>query len=292
VKPPPFEYHAPESVAEALRVLGAVGHEGKVLAGGQSLLPLLTMRLAAPAHIVDINRLEDELGYVRVGDGAVRVGALARHADVEHDPAAARAQPLLAQALRHVAHPAIRNRGTTVGSLAHADPAGELTAVLALTGGAVELAREGSARTVGAAEFFVGPLESAIEPGELAVAATFPAFPARTGSAFVEVARRHGDYAVCGVAAAVTLADDLRVTRARVACISVGPTPVVLDLADEVAGGPPATADWGAAGRRAADSVDPDGDIHATAAYRKHLAGVLAERALRAAAEEATRWQR
>ena len=291
MKPPPFEYHAPQSVAEALHVLAGVGHGGKVLAGGQSLLPILSMRLAAPEHIVDINRLGDELGYVRIdGDGAVvRVGALARHADVERDAAAARAQPLLAKALRHVAHPVIRNRGTTVGSLAHADPSGELTAVLALTGGAVDLAREGSTRTVTAEEFFVGPLESAIEPGELATSATFPAFPARTGSAFVEVARRHGDYAVCGVAAAVTLDDDLRVTRARAAYISVGPTPVVLDLTDQVAGRPPGTADWAGAGRLAAASVDPESDIHATAAYRKHLAGVLTERALRAAAEEASK---
>lgn len=289
MKPPPFEYHAPQSVAEALQVLAGVGHGGKVLAGGQSLLPILTMRLAAPEHIVDINRLGRELGYVRTDDSGVRVGALARHAEVERDAAAAQMQPLLGSALRHVAHPVIRNRGTTVGSLAHADPSGELTAVLALTGGTVELAREGSTRTVGAADFFLGPLESAIEPGELATSAYFPAFPTRTGSAFVEVARRHGDYAVCGVAAAVTLDDDLRVTRARAAYISVGPTPVVLDLTEPVVGRPPATADWAGAGRLAAASVDPEGDIHATAAYRKHLAGVLTERALRTAADDASR---
>ncbi len=197
MKPSAFAYSAPRSLAEALSVLAEAGADGKVLAGGQSLVPILNMRLAAPAHIIDINRIPD-LAFVRVEDGGVRIGALARHADVEHDESAFDALPLLRQALRLVAHPVIRNRGTTVGSLAHADPSGEMTAVLALTGGAVEVARQGSTRTVGAAEFFVGPLESAVEPGELAVSAHFPTPPPSTGTTFVEVARRHGDYAVCG----------------------------------------------------------------------------------------------
>ena len=283
MKPSPFAYSAPTSLADALSVLAEVGADGKVLAGGQSLVPILNMRLAAPAHVIDINRIPD-LAFVRVEDGGVRIGALARHADVEADAAAHEVLPLLRQALRLVAHPVIRNRGTTVGSLAHADPSGEMTAVLALTGGSVELARQGSSRTVSADEFFLAPLESAVEPGEMAVSAFFPSPPAMTGTTFVEVARRHGDYAICGLAAIVTLDDDGTVGQARAAYISVGPTPVVLDLTAAVHGQLPAGADWAAAGQLAQGQVEPEPDIHASADYRRHLVGVLTARALREAA--------
>jgi carbon-monoxide dehydrogenase medium subunit len=286
VKPSPFGYAAPESVEQALDVLARVGEDAKVLAGGQSLVPILNMRLAAPGYLVDINRVS-ELAFVRAEDGGVRVGALARHVDVEHSVPAHDALPLLRQALELVAHPVIRNRGTTVGSLAHADPSGEMTAVLALTGGTVEVARAGSSRTVGAEEFFVGPLESAVQAGELAVSAFFPALPARTGTTFVEVARRHGDYAVCGVAAAVTLGDDGNVVTARAAYISVAPTPLVLDLTEVVAGSAVAPAAWAAAGELAYEQTDPEEDIHASADYRRHLVRVLTERALREAAGRA-----
>jgi aerobic carbon-monoxide dehydrogenase medium subunit len=286
MKPSPFAWSAPTSLDEALTVLTRVGGDGKVLAGGQSLLPILNMRLAAPAHLVDINRLA-ELAYVRAAEGAVVVGALARHAAVERDGPAYDVQPLLRQALGLVAHPVIRNRGTTVGSLAHADPSGEMTAVLALTGGTVEVARQGSTRTVGADEFFVAPLESAVEPGELAVSAHFPAPQPRTGTAFVEVARRHGDYAVCGLAAMVTLQEDGTIGQVRTAYISVGPTPVVLDLTEALHGQEVAEADWAAAGSLAQGQVDPEPDIPATADYRRHLVGVLTGRALREAAGRA-----
>jgi carbon-monoxide dehydrogenase medium subunit len=288
MKPPAFAYHRPRTLAEALDVLAEVGHDGKVLAGGQSLVPLLNMRLAAPAHLVDVNWLA-ELDEVAVDDRAVRVGALARQARVEHDPAATGAVPLLGQALADVAHPTIRNRGTVVGSLVHADPAAELPAVLVLLGGAVELAGAGNGgpRRVAAADFFLGPLDSAAGPGELATAAVFPRPPAGSGSAWVELARRHGDYALCGVGALVTLDRGLRVAAARAACISVGPVPVPVDLTDALAGQPYDAADWAAAGRLAAAAVDPEDDIHATAAYRRHLAGVLTARATRAAAAQA-----
>ncbi len=296
MKPSPFTYHRPDTLEQALSMLADLGRDAKVLAGGQSLLPILSMRLAAPAHLVDINRLPD-LDHVRTGPDGVRVGALARHAAVERDPAAAAAQPLLRQALALVAHPTIRNRGTCVGSLAHADPAGELTAVLALTGGQVTLASLAGRRTVAATDFFLGPLESAVGPGELAVEAFFPAFPAGTGTAFVEVSRRHGDYAVCGVAAAVRL-DGGRVASARAAYVSMSPTPVVLDLttfapdlAPDLEPGPAAGAPdpeaWQAAGERAAAALEPEPDIHASAEYRTQLARVLTARALAAAAGRA-----
>ena len=287
MKPAAFAYHRPGTVAEALAVLAEVGHDGKVLAGGQSLVPLLNMRLAAPAHLVDVNWLA-ELDTVAVGDRAVRVGAVARHARVEHDRAATGAVPLLGQAIADIAHATVRNRGTVVGSLVHADPAAELPAVLVLLGGTMELASAGGgSRRVAAADFFLGPLESALRPGELATAAVFPRPPAGSGSAWTEVARRHGDYALCGVGVLVVLDQGLRVGSARAACISVGPVPVPVDLTDALGGQPHDAADWAAAGRLAAAAVDPEDDIHATAAYRRHLAGVLTARAARAAAAHA-----
>jgi len=272
VKPPPFGYSRPESVAEAVAALGTAAPDGKVLAGGQSLLPLLNMRLATPEHLVDINRIA-ELSFVRVDDGDVVIGALARHAQVLADPAANRAQPLLGQALALVAHPVIRNRGTTVGSIVHADPAGEMTAVFALLGGSVSLAGSSGERLVRAEDFFLGPLESDVRPDELATQVRLPVLGPRAGCAFAEVSRRHGDYAVCGVAALAELDQAGDVRRARAAYLSVAGTPLVLDLTE--AGGDPA-----AAGRLAKSRVAPASDIHATAAYRRHLAGVLTERAL------------
>ena len=287
MKPPAFAYHRPATVPEALAVLAEVGHDGKVLAGGQSLVPLLNMRLAAPRHLVDVNWLA-ELDEVGCGPDAVRVGALARHARVERDRDATAAVPLLGQAIGDIAHATVRNRGTVVGSLVHADPAAELPAVLVLLEGAMELASAGGGRRrVAAADFFLGPLESAVRPGELALAAEFPRPPANSGSAWVEVARRHGDYAVCGLGALVELDGGLRVERARTACISVGPVPVTVDLTDALAGRPQDAADWAAAGRLAQAAVDPEDDIHASAAYRRHLTGVLTARAARAAAAHA-----
>ncbi|HSZ98788.1 MAG TPA: xanthine dehydrogenase family protein subunit M [Streptosporangiaceae bacterium] len=277
MKPSPFRYSRPESVADALALLDM---EAKVLAGGQSLVPLLSMRLAAPEHLVDINRLA-ELSYVKLAGGTVCVGALARHAEVLASPAAAAAQPLLRKALRYVAHPAIRNRGTTVGSLVHADPAGEMPAVLALLGGTVRVASTTGERTIAAGEFFLGPLESAVEPDELAIEAQFPVLsPAGAGTGFAEISRRRGDYAICGVAAMAWLSADGRVGGATAAYLSVGPVPVVLDLTEAVAGAAPDATAFPAAADLAREHLRPAADIHATAAYRRHLAGVLTERAL------------
>jgi carbon-monoxide dehydrogenase medium subunit len=286
VKPPPFGYSRPESVAEAVSVLASTGPDGKVLAGGQSLVPLLNMRLAMPEHLVDINRLT-ELAYVSVADGQVRIGALARHAQVLADPVVEAAQPLITQALRLVAHPVIRNRGTTVGSIVHADPSGEMTAVLALLGGTVLLASTGGERSVAAENFFLGPLESDVRPDELATQVSLPVLAARAGCAFAEVSRRNGDYAVCGVAAVVELDDAGGIGRARAAYLSVAGTPLIIDLTEACGGaaggsarGGGAGGDLAAAGRLAMARVSPGTDIHATAAYRRHLAGVLTERAL------------
>ncbi|SDG90757.1 FAD binding domain-containing protein [Klenkia brasiliensis] len=284
MKPAPFGYADPTSLDEALTLLAEDG--AKVLAGGQSLLPLLSMRLASPATLVDINRIPG-LDSVAVSGAGVRVGALVRHADLLHHAEAARVQPLLARATANVAHPAIRNRGTTVGSIAHADPSGEMTSVLALTGGSVTVATPGGPQTVDWADFFVGPLETSVHGPAVVTEAFFPALPPRSGTAFEEVSRRKGDYAVCGAGVTVTLDEDSRVTAARAAYISVGLVPEVHDLTEAVAGRTVAEADWAAAGALARTLVDPDGDLHASADYRRLLVGVLTERTLARAAEEA-----
>jgi carbon-monoxide dehydrogenase medium subunit len=285
VKPPAFDYHRPASLGEALDVLAGLGSDGKVLAGGQSLLPILSMRLAAPKHLVDINRI-GELSYIRCDPGGVRVAALARHAELERHAEAATRQPMLAQALRLVAHPTIRNRGTTVGSIVHADPSGEMPAVLCLLGGSITAASPHSRRTIAAADFFLGPLESALIPGEIAVEAFFPALASQSGTAFVEVSRRLGDYAVCGVGVVVTLDDDLRISSARAGYLSVSATPLVLDLTDAI-GGRSFDADLSQAAQLARSVAKPEADIHATAEYRRHLVGVLTTRALGQAARAA-----
>src|SRR4051812_16451574 len=193
------------------------------------------MRLAAPTTLVDINRVPGLDTVEATGDG-VRVGALVRHNAVLSDDAAARVQPLLARATANVAHPAIRNRGTTVGSIAHADPSGEMTAVLALTDGSVTVATPDGERTVGWRDLFVGPLETSLHGPAVVTSAFFGALPPRSGTAFAEVSRRRGDYAVAGAAVVVTVDEDFRVTAARAAYLSVGLVPAVHDLTEAVAG--------------------------------------------------------
>ncbi len=285
MKPSPFTYHRPSTVDEAVEMLAALGDTGKVLAGGQSLVPLMSMRLAAPSDLIDINHLPT-LDSVEVDENEVRVGATARHRIVELHDAAHAAVPLLRQGLVHVAHPTIRNRGTTVGSLVHADPAAEMPAVLMLLDGSVELRSTRGTRTVAAPDFFLGPMESAAADDELAVAATFRRPPYGSGSAFRELARRQGDYAMCGVGAVVTVDADRAVISAKVALISTGPGPVLVDLAQAVSGsgGGFSQADV----RELVDAhIDPEDDIHATAEYRRHLAHVLTARVLDEAHEAA-----
>ncbi|MDQ6936010.1 MAG: xanthine dehydrogenase family protein subunit M [Actinomycetota bacterium] len=283
MKPAPFTFVRPATLQEALEAL-AGEPEAKVLAGGQSLVPLLSMRLAAPAMLVDINGLPD-LDRVQVDEDGVRVGALARHADVLADPDVRRVQPLVALALANVAHPTIRNRGTTVGSLVHGDAAAEMPAVLALLDGSLEVASATGRRTIPAAELFSGVLETTVRHDEIALEAFFPALAAGSGVAFCEIARRHGDYAMCGVAAIVARKDD-RVVSAKAAYLSVADVPTVLDLTDALEG--EASEDKLArAGEHALSGLDPAGDLHASAAYRSQLVRVLTARALRAAYADA-----
>ncbi len=275
MKPAPFSYRRPETLDEALDSLaGATG--AKVLAGGQSLVPLLSMRLAAPAMLVDINGLPG-LDRVTVTDDGVRVGALARHAEVLADEAARASQPLLAMALSHVAHATIRNRGTTVGSIVHADAAAEMPVVLALLGGSVTVVSVRGERTIPGDELFAGPLESTLVADELATEAFFPALAPGEGVGFAEIARRHGDYALVGVAA-IARVDEGRRVSARLGYLSVNDVPTVVDVSG---------ASDDEAVERALAVLEPADDIHATAAYRTHLARVLTRRVLQAATDDA-----
>ena len=283
MKPAPFAYVRPGTLEEALEALAA-DPGAKVLAGGQSLVPLLSMRLAAPSRLVDINGLPD-LDRVRTDADGVRLGALARHADVLADDDAGRVQPLLPLALACVAHATIRNRGTTVGSLVHADAAAEMPVVLRLLGGSLDVASVRGRRTIAADDLFAGPLESTLDHDEIAVEAFFPALAAGAGVGFEEIARRHGDYALCGVAGLVERDGD-RVTAARAGYLSVCDVPTVVDLTPALAGGLDDGA-LDAAADLALDALEPADDIHATADYRAQLARVLTARVLRAAYDHA-----
>jgi carbon-monoxide dehydrogenase medium subunit len=296
VKPAPFSYVRPQGLQHALEALAA-DPGAKVLAGGQSLVPLLSMRLAAPTTLVDVNGLPD-LDHVRVedpvdGGAGVRVGALARHADVLASAEARRVQPLLALALAHVAHPTIRNRGTTVGSIVHADAAAEMPMVLCLLDGSVTAASTAGTRTIPATELYAGPLESTLHHDEVALEAFFPALPPDAGLAFEEVARRHGDYALVGVGAVVRVSG-ARLTSARVGYLAVSDVPTVVDLTTALSEDPAtgtlsteATEATDAAAELALARLDPADDLHASAAYRTRLVRVLTGRVLRAAYADA-----
>ena len=282
MKPGPFAYHSPTSVEQTVATLGELGHDGKVLAGGQSLIPILSMRLANPAHLIDINRVAG-LDQVEVTDQHIRVGATVRHRALERHQGAYAANPLLRQALQCVAHPAIRNRGTTVGSIAHADAAGEMPAVAALTDSVMEVVGPQGRREVAAADFFEGALETVLEADELLEAVRFGRFPEGTTTAFIESSRRQGDYALAGVAVALTLLGGV-VEQARASFVSVTDVPGVLDLTPALRGQDPGELPWSAVDELVQDHIAPEADIHATADYRRMLAGELTRRALKEAA--------
>ncbi len=275
MKPAPFDYLRPGSLAQALEMY-ASATDAKVLAGGQSLIPLLSMRLASPAVLVDLGGLA-ELSGIDVGRSGVSVGAMARHAEVERHPGVRATQPLIGQALRLVAHPTIRNCGTTVGSIVHADAAAEMPAVLCLLDGHVVSESVRGSRRIAAADLFVGPLETSLAADEIVTRAYFPALSPAAGTAFDEVSRRHGDYALAGVGVVVQCDGD-RVGNVRAGYISLSETPLVLDLSDAFADGVVDVAALERASALATEQVEPEADIHASADYRRHLAGVLTRR--------------
>jgi carbon-monoxide dehydrogenase medium subunit len=281
MKPARFDYHAPRTVDEAVALLARYGGDAKPLAGGQSLVPLLNFRLARPAALIDLNRIP-ALAGIRELDGGVAFGAMTRQRAVEFSPVVARRLPLLAEATRWVGHLPIRSRGTIGGSIAHADPSAEYPAVLTALDGSVVARGPKGERVLGPAELFETYLTTTLGPDELLTEVRLPAMPAGAGGAFEEFARRHGDFALVGIAAACWR-EGGRLT-VRLASAGAGPVPVRLRGAEEIVERDgPGDAAVAAAAARAAELVQPDSDIHASADYRRNLTRVLTGRALKKA---------
>jgi CO/xanthine dehydrogenase FAD-binding subunit len=289
MKPVAFELEIPSSVAEAVQLLADDQREVKVLAGGQSLVPLMNFRLAMPEVLVDINRL-DELGYIRELEGGLAIGAMTRQSALERSAEVAHLAPLVAESLGFVAHAPIRNRGTLGGSLAHADAAAELCAVaLALDVTLVARSHRGE-RQIPASDFFVQAFTTALEPDELLTEIRIPAFPEGAGWSFMEVARRRGDFAMVAVAAVVQVGPGGEVRDARLAYASMGPTPLRARRAEAALVGQPAGVDaFARAAEVAAGELQPGEDMHASRKYRTHVARALTRRALTQALERARR---
>lgn len=288
MKPAPFEYIRSGSLDEALAAMSAHAGDAKALAGGQSLVPAMNFRLAQPAVLVDLNRVPG-LDHLDASAGGLRLGAMTRHRALERSARVRAEAPLVADAMPHVAHIPIRTRGTLGGSLAHADPAAELPAVMLALEAKIEVRSVRGVRTIPAGDFFTGLFATALEADELVTEVTVPTRPAGEGWAFDEVARRHGDFALAGVAAVLTLDARGAVSSARVALFSVHERPVLAASAARVLLGelPTPQAVAAAAEAAATQDADPASDIHASAAYRRHLTRVLVGRALSRAAERA-----
>ena len=286
MKPAPFEYYDPRSVDEALALLQEHGDEAKVLAGGQSLGPLLNMRMATPQVIVDVNRVE-ALDYQQDQDGWMAIGALTRQSELEDDASFHRKQPLVAEAIPLIGHRAIRNQGTVGGSVAHADPAAEWPALVAgLDAELVVQSAGNDPRVLGAEDFFLTYLTTMLQPDELLLEIRLPPWPKDAGWAFVEFSRRHGDFALVGVASRLRLDPDRICRDARLALIGVEGVPVRARQAEDMLEGERVSRElFVAAGQETGKNLDPQGDLHASGEFRRDLAGVLVRRALTQAAK-------
>lgn len=282
MKPAPFDYYAPTTVEEALTHLAEHGDDAKVLAGGQSLVPMMNFRLVQPSILVDLNNIPD-LAYIHPDEnGGLRLGAMTRHHQVEVDPMVAERMPLLHEAMPKIGYPQIRSRGTFGGSISHADPSAELVSVSVALNGRFRLRSQNAERWVPAHEFFVGLFTTVLEPDELLMEVALPSMPVRSGWSLMEVARRRHDFALVGVAAVVSLDEKGLCQQARMVFLSAGDGPMVAHhAADLLKGQAPAPETIHAAAEIAAsEDIDPGSDIHATAEFRRHLANVLARRAL------------
>ncbi len=291
MKPAPFDYYAPETLPEALTLKAQHGDDAKLLAGGQSLIPVLNFRLARPQALVDLNKIE-QLAWIREApNGGVSVGGMTRQRQLERAPLVAERLPLLAAAMVHVAHPQIRNRGTVGGSLAHGDPAAELPVLAVALGARFRLVSTGGERWVAAADFYQALFATALKADEILVEIELPAMARQAGWAFHEVARRHGDFAQVGVAATLELDAAGLCRRAKLVLLSVGDVPMVASRAAALLVDQPLNeAAIQAAAHLAADQeIEPGGDIHASEPYKRHLAAVLVRRALAEAGQRASR---
>jgi CO/xanthine dehydrogenase FAD-binding subunit len=289
LKPAPFDYIAPESLDEVLSLLNQHGDDAKLLAGGQSLIPVLNFRLARPSILIDINRVPGIDGVRETQEGGLSLGAMVRQSRLEDNSAVARLAPLLHGAIPFVAHPQIRNRGTVGGSLAHADPAAELPAITTALDARFQLSSVSGNRWVTAKEFYIGLFETEMQPQEALVAVEFPAWTPGTGWAFQEISRRHGDYAQAGLAAVVSIDESGICSRAKLVFLSVGDTPVEATRAVQVIQGTSPTREVidEMAEIAAMEEVEPSGDIHSTADFKRHLCKVLTKRVVEAAIQRA-----
>src|SRR5713226_6626419 len=281
MKPAPFKYIAASSLDHALSLKAEYGDEARFLAGGQSLIPAMNFRLARPSVLIDINGLKDLAGVDQTSGEGIRVGALTRYRDLERDSGFLASCPLFADALPHIAHPQIRNRGTIGGNLAHADPASELPAIAVAMEARMRLRSSTGEREIAASEFFIGLLTTDLEADEMLVDIVFPSPKPRSGTCFMEIARRRGDFALAGVAATVTLDEEQRCTDARLALCGVGETPVDASHAASLLIGRHCTAEAiDAVASEVGKAIAPSGNVHASPDYQRHIAVVLTKRAL------------
>lgn len=285
MKPPPFSYYDPATVEEALQLLAEKGDDGKILAGGQSLVPLLNFRLAHPETLIDINRLGELAGIKRSG-GRLEIGAMTRHTAVENSAIVSRGWPLLTEALSYVAHPQIRNRGTFGGSVAHADPAAEIPVAVAAMDAEVRVLSLRGERRIPVKDLFITHLTNSLEFDELLVALEVPAMEPHTGYAFVEFARRHGDFALGGAAILVTLAADGTCRKAAISLLGAAPTPYRATAGEQVlVDSKPDEVVIAEAAAASVAEIEPTGDIHGSGEYRKNLIEALVRRGLAQAVE-------
>jgi carbon-monoxide dehydrogenase medium subunit len=283
MKPPPFRYHDPQTVSEVVALLGA--HENaKLLAGGQSLMPMLNMRFVLPDHLIDLNKV-DELAYLRTAESTVEIGGMTRQCELERSDIVAKHLPLMREAISFVGHRQTRNRGTLAGSLCHLDPSAELALVACALNATVSVSGPGGAREISFADFPEGYMTPSIAPDEVVTGVRFPKWADGHGFAFVEFARRHGDFAIASAAVLIERGASGSITRAAIALGGVSVIPVRLHAFEEALIGQNVTAESSAALKAACADIDAMDDIHAPASYRRHLAAVLAGRALNAANE-------
>jgi CO/xanthine dehydrogenase FAD-binding subunit len=289
MKPVPFDYYAPSSVSEALDLLANLGYAGKVLAGGQSLIPAMNFRMARPGALVDLNGIPD-LDTIRPAvDGSVAIGTMTRDAAVEHHAETIKRFPILAEVLPNIGHIQIRNRGTFGGAIAHADPAGQLPMMTVLLNPKLKILKKGGERWMNGEEFFMGPFMTYLEPDEMLAEVVLNALPERTGSSYQQVSRQSGGYAQAAVASQVTLDESGRCKQVRLVLGSVGDMPLLSQVASNVLNGQvPTPAMFMEIAEKAAKSeCDPGTDVHATAEYRRHLVRVLTVRSLTEAVAKA-----
>jgi CO/xanthine dehydrogenase FAD-binding subunit len=290
MKPAPFRYIAARTLEQALALKAEYGEEARFLAGGQSLVPTMNFRLTQPAVLIDINPLTQLAGTRQSGPESLHIGALTRYRDLERDPGTAQDLPLVAEALPHIAHPQIRNRGTIGGNLAHADPASEMPAIVVALAARLRAQSTRGERWIAASEFFTGALVTALAADEMLVEVELPVAKPRSGACFMEVARRRGDFALIGVACMVRIDDDGQCAEARIGLCNAGDKPILAsDAGQSLAGRPISTAQIDQAAELVQRAIDPGGSIHASKEFQRHLAGVLTKRALIEANKRAQR---